>query len=482
MGRFRSLREWVRPVFYLGQNPLSILGAVFTTSSALTLISFWFFEILQARPLAPYAGIVFFLVLPGVFVLGLLLVPLGLLLRRRALRRAGSLPAQYPKVDLHHPVIRRAAALVALATALNVVILGVASYLGIEYMDSAQFCGQTCHTVMQPEYAAYRDSPHSRVACVECHIGEGANWFVRSKISGVRQVFAVSLHTYSTPIPSPVKHLRPARETCERCHWPQRFVGDKLLIRTKFSSDETNTKQQSVLLVKVGGRSGQAKTGIHGRHLDHGSRVSYVATDGRRQVIPVVWYVDDAGKTVEYVSTEVKTTPEQLARGEHRTMDCMDCHNRPSHTFEMPERAVDQAMTAGVISASLPYVKKEAVALLRGTYPDQETAAAKISGGLVDFYRTKYPAIYQAHRAQIEAAADQASAIYRRNVFPSMKVGWGTYPNNIGHDDFLGCFRCHDGSHASKDGRVITQDCDACHAVLAQEESNPKILKDLGLQ
>jgi hypothetical protein len=222
--------------------------------------------------------------------------------------------------------------------------------------------------------------------------------------------------------------------------------------------------------------------GIHGRHLDHGSRVTYIATDAHRQVIPVVRYVDDSGKTVEYVSSDVKTTPEQLARGEHRTMDCMDCHNRPSHTFELPERAVDEAMAAGTIATDLPFVKKEAVALLRATYPDQATAAAKISGGLVDFYRAKYPLIYAAHRGQIEAAADQASAIYRRNVFPAMKVGWGTYPNNLGHEDFLGCFRCHDGSHTSKDGKVITQDCDACHSVLAQEEQNPKILTELGLK
>ncbi|HKB71721.1 MAG TPA: NapC/NirT family cytochrome c [Thermoanaerobaculia bacterium] len=477
------MKTWLRPLVYLGQNPLSILGAVLTTSSAFTLIAFWIFELLQAKPIHPYAGIVFFLILPGIFLAGLVLIPIGLIVRRRALVRAGLLPREYPRIDFHQPILRRAFVLVGVATFLNFLILGTASYLGVEYMDSTQFCGQTCHTVMQPEYAAYRDSPHSRVECVECHIGAGAPWFVRAKISGVRQVFAVALHTYSTPIPSPVEHLRPARETCERCHWPQRFVGDRLVVRTKFTDDENNTKQQTVLLVKVGGgRTGVEGTGIHGRHLDHGSRVSYVATDTHRQVIPVVWYVDDSGKTVEYVSTDVKTTPEQLARGEHRTMDCMDCHNRPSHTFELPERAVDEAMAAGTISATLPFVKKETVALLRASYPDQQTATSKISEGLVDFYRTKYPPVYAAHRAQIEAAADRAGAIYRRNVFPAMKVGWGTYPNNLGHEDFLGCFRCHDGSHASKDGKVITQDCDACHAVLAQEETNPKILTDLGLK
>lgn len=254
-------KTWLRPIVFLGQNSISVLGAVLTTSSALTLLAFWIFELLQTRPIHPYAGIVFFLILPGVFLAGLILMPIGLLARRHKLRRAGQLPREYPRIDLRHPVLRRAAILVGTATILNFLIMGTASYLGVEYMDSAQFCGRTCHTVMQPEYTAYLDSPHSRVDCVECHIGAGAPWFVRAKISGVRQVFAVSLHTYSTPIPSPVEHLRPARETCERCHWPQRFVGDKLIVHTKFATDEKNSRTQDVLVVKVGGRTWQGESG-----------------------------------------------------------------------------------------------------------------------------------------------------------------------------------------------------------------------------
>jgi hypothetical protein len=478
----RSVRGWLRPAVYLGRNPVTLLGAVLTTSAGLTMIGFWMLEVLYARALPPYAGIIIYLILPGVFVLGLVLIPTGVAWQRWKLKRAGTLPRDYPKIDLRHPTLRRAAVLITVATGLNVLILGTASYLGVEYMDSTQFCGKSCHSVMAPEYTAYLDSPHSRVACVECHIGQGAPWFVRAKISGVRQVFAVTLKTYSTPIPSPVKHLRPARETCERCHWPQRFVGDRLIVHTKFASDATNSKTQDVLLVKIGGRTLQGGVGIHGRHLDHASRVTYIATDARRQVIPVVRYVDDSGKTIEYVSTDVKTTPQQLELGEHRTMDCMDCHNRPSHTFEMPDRAVDRAMADGRISADLPFVKKQAVALLKASYPDRDTASAKISEGIVSFYRAMYPDVYRSHRSQIEAAGDQARDIYMRNVYPAMKIGWGTYPNNIGHEDFLGCFRCHDGSHQSKDGKVITQDCDACHAVLAQDEANPKILTELGMK
>lgn len=480
MSRF-SERPGVRTAVYLGQNRLTEAGVVLTTSAAVTLIAFWIYLIVQARPVHPYTGIVFFLILPGVFLLGLVLIPIGIWLRFRKLRAKGELPAEYPKVDLRSPFLRRAVILVGLLTFANFAIMGAASYKGVEYMDSAQFCGQTCHTVMEPEYAAYVDSPHSRVSCVECHIGPGAPWFVKAKISGVRQVFAVALKTYSRPIPSPVHDLRPARDTCEHCHWPQKFTGDKFLVRTKYADDEKNTPSTSVLLLKIGGRTAEGLVGIHGRHLSDAERIEYVSTDGRRQVIPLVTYIDDAGKKIEYVSTETKLTTEQLTNAERRKMDCMDCHNRPTHAFDMPDRAVDKAMSEGRISTKLPFVKREAVAALKATYPDRATASQKIPAAIGDFYRTKYPSVFQNDRAGVETAAEKVKAIYLRNIFPEMGVTWGSHPNNIGHEDFLGCFRCHDGKHKSSDGKVIADDCESCHQVLALEEEEPKILADLGL-
>lgn len=476
------LSHWYRPFFFLSHNTITLAGAVLTTSSAFTLLAFWVVEILRGGPIHPYTGIVFFLILPGFFVAGLVLIPLGVLLRRRKLRAKGELPVEYPQVDLRDPVLRRGFIWVGSLTFINFVILGTATYRGVEYMDSTQFCGQTCHSVMEPEYTAFLGSPHARVGCVGCHIGPGAPWFVRSKLSGVRQVFAVNFKTYSRPIPSPVRELRPARETCEQCHWPQKFHGDKFLVRTKYSDDEANTPLTTVLVLKIGGRTWQGLVGIHGRHLDATERISYIATDDRRQVIARVNYIDDDGKTVVYDSTDVQVTPELLAKGEQRTMDCMDCHNRPTHAFEMPERAVDAAMSAGRVSPTLPYIKKQAVAALRAEYPDRDTAKSKIASSLMDFYRTSYPDVYQNHRAQVETAIQNIQQIYARNVFPQMKITWGTYPNNIGHEDFLGCFRCHDGLHQSKDGKVIQQDCSTCHNILAMEETNPKVLADLGLQ
>jgi NapC/NirT cytochrome c family, N-terminal region len=475
-------RQWAQPIYFLGQNPVTLTGAVITTSTALTTIAFWFYDIFLPGPPHPYIGLLVFLILPGIFVLGLLLVPIGIWLRRRSLRASGTLPGIYPAVDLGLPAVRRTAEWVAFATVVNLLIIATASYRGVEYMDSTNFCGTTCHTVMAPEYAAYQNSPHSRVACVECHIGPGAGWFVRSKVSGLRQVVAVTLHTYARPIPSPVKYLRPARETCEQCHWPQRFTGDKFLVNTSYKDDEKNTPQTDVLLLKVGGRTGQGSVGIHGHHLADGARIRYISTDAERQTIPVVYFTNDQGKTTEFVSTDDKSTQQQLDKGEHRTMDCVDCHNRPTHTFELPENAVDKQMSLGRISPELPFIKKKAVELLKVNYPTRDVARQNIVAELNNFYRMNYPQIYQTRRTPVQQAGDEVTAIYLRNIFPEMRVTWGVHPNNLGHNDSPGCFRCHDGSHTSADGQTITNDCSACHQVLASGEENPKVLTDLGMK
>src|SRR6202166_2955234 len=398
------IRDWAQPIYFLGQNPITLTGAVITTSTALTTIAFWFYDIFLPGPPHPYIGLLVFLILPGIFVLGLLLIPLGIWLRRRGLRESGTLPGVYPAIDLGLLVVRRTLEWGGLATMLNLLIIGTASYRGVQYMDSVSFCGTTCHTVMAPEYTAYQNSPHSRVECVECHIGPGAGWFVRSKLSGLRQVAAVTFHTYSRPIPSPVKYLRPARETCEQCHWPQRFTGNKFLVNTSYKDDEKNTPQTDVLLLKIGGRTWQGNVGIHGHHLADNARIRYISTDPERMTIPVVDYTDDQGKTTEFISTDAKATKEQLDKGEHRVMDCVDCHNRPTHAFDLPENAVDKQMSTGHIRPELPYIRKKAIEVLKVNYSARDVAQQSIKEELNKFYRTNSLQIYQTRRALVEQA------------------------------------------------------------------------------
>jgi hypothetical protein len=295
--------KWARPLVFLGDNPLTLTGTVLTTGSALTMLGFWALEVLQFRHVHPYAGIILFMVLPAVFVVGLLLIPLGIYLRRRRLRATGQLPPEYPTIDLNTRLLQRGVLLVAAATVLNVAILSTAAYKGVEYMDSTSFCGEACHTVMQPEHTAYVGSSHARVSCTECHIGEGATWFVRSKLSGARQVLAVARGSYSRPIPSPVKHLRPARETCETCHLPQKFVGDKLLVRTKYQDDEKNTPLVTVLLMRIGGRGPNGAAGIHGRHLPSSSRRPSSSP------LPSSWPRASGDRWTAWIVTTARRTP-----------------------------------------------------------------------------------------------------------------------------------------------------------------------------
>jgi hypothetical protein len=449
----------------LFRNTLSIAGATLATTGAVLFLIVFLLDLFGYHT-NPYIGILFFLVFPGVFLFGLALIPIGIWIERRR-RAAGHAPShpQWPRIDLNDPRKRAVVFAVLILTITNVVVVSLAAYRGIEFMDSVSFCGEVCHEVMEPEFVAYQDGPHSRVTCVQCHIGPGAPWFVRSKLSGTRQVFAVLLNSHERPIPSPVDNLRPARDTCEQCHWPEKFHGDKVEVVREYAEDEQNSETTTTLQIHVGGGSEKLgiATGIHW-HMNVANEIEYIATDEKRQVIPYVRMRDRFGRVKEFVVEGV--TAAELEAGERRRMDCMDCHNRPSHPFApSAERAVDDAMALGQISPKLPFAKREAVAALKDAYADQQAAADAIAERLRGFYRASYTEIYNSRRQEVEQAVTATQALYRRNVFPSMRVGWGTYPNNIGHMAFPGCFRCHDDSHKASDGSAIRQECDLCHTI-----------------
>jgi hypothetical protein len=464
---------WLKPIVYLANNWLSLIGVIVVTTATV----FWLFLLpttLAGETHNPYIGILAFLVLPGVFFMGLFLIPIGIVLKQRRERRGLSYPAHFPPLTWRNPDLRRLATFILATTFVNIVIASNLTYSAVTYMDTVTFCGQTCHTVMQPEFTAYQNSPHSRVECVSCHIGPGAGWFVRSKLSGVGQVFAVTFNTYERPIPTPVRNLRPARETCEACHWPQKYGEDRVRVINKFADDEANTRTKTVLLLKIGG--GNHGIGIHGTHLGPGVTIRYAHADETRQTIPWIEYSGPGRKTV-YAAADAKTAGLPV-----REMDCMDCHNRPSHSLELPERAMDAALNTGAVSPSLPFMKKTALEILKKPYASREAAAAAIPAEVERFYREKYPQIWQQRQAEVSKSGQGVLAVWSRNIFPAMKITWGTYPNNIGHTDFPGCFRCHDGAHNSSGGKSITQDCNACHNLLAMDEAQPKILSDLGIE
>jgi NapC/NirT cytochrome c family protein len=409
---------------------LRLAGAVLTTVSAVLFLVVFFADLFGLHT-NPYLGVIFFLILPGLFVLGLVLFAIG------------HWPASWPRIDLNNPAHRTTFLIVSILTLVNIVIVSMAAYRGIEYVDSVAFCGQVCHTVMQPEFVAHQTGSHANVKCIDCHAGPGAMSFASAKAAGTRRVLAVLRGTYATPIVPEPKQLPMAVQTCEQCHSSARFRGERIQRIVEYADNEKNAPSETKLKVDL--------RRVH-THIEKG--IEFVATDKTRQTIPYVRMKEADGSWREYTAgpppQPAAASARQPAQGsEWRRLDCMDCHNRPSHAIApTPDRAVNDAMTAGVIPVSLPFVHREAIRALKAGNP----------AALRDFYRS-------GPRDQVDRAVAGVQDIYRRNVFPSMNVTFGSYPNNIGHIDSPGCFRCHDDDHKSKDGRKIGQDCETCHAI-----------------
>jgi NapC/NirT cytochrome c family, N-terminal region len=446
----------------LARHPLSISGAVITTASAVGFIALTI-ALLAGLLTNPYAGLVTFVALPLVFILGLLLIPAGMWLQARALRRDPTAVADWPVVDLRKPRTRRVAWLIAVLTAINAVIVLVAGYGTLHWMESPGFCGQVCHTPMHPQFTAWQAASHATVACVACHIGEGAGAFVHYKLAGVRQLAHVITNHYPRPIRG-IADMRPGLETCGACHVPTRDMGDRLRLFREYADDEANSVTTSALQVHVGGPGQPTPSGraIHW-HADPRVRIEYVTTDNMRETIPYVKVTDARGQVREYTVEGASAT--QLASAQRRQMDCIDCHNVVGHRISpSAEKAVDAAIAAGEISHSLPFVRREGVKLLSGEYPTQDAGLQTIDRELRGFYQAEGQ---RADQRLVQQAVAALQTVYARNVFPVMKVTWGVYPDHLGHIASAGCFRCHDGGHTAKDGGVISADCEYCHRDVA---------------
>jgi len=451
-------------------NTLSIAGAAIALVVSVTLVAF-LVVIATVGESNPYIGIFVYMVLPIALAIGVLLIPIGMLRRRRRiLRHLDELPPQWPQLDLNRPTHRHAFFVVILGTGLLSLVSVVGGYQAYHFTESVEFCGTTCHVVMKPEHVAYGNSPHARVSCAECHVGSGAGWYAKSKLSGAYQVYATLRNIYPRPIPTPVKNLRPAQETCEECHWPEKFFGAQQRQYNHYMYDDSTTHWPINLLIKTGGgdpKTGQT-AGIHW-HMNIGTKVEYIARDERRQDIPWIRITDRVtGRVTVYQDEDEPLSEEEIAAATMRQMDCMDCHNRPSHKFRSPDYAIDQALLTGQISATLPEIKRIAVESMVGDYATEEEAHRAIATRIPDAYREAYPEVFDSRRVEIDAAVLATQKQFSQNIFPEMKVNWLGYPDNIGHFIFPGCMRCHNGKKKSEDGWVIGRDCTSCHVILRQ--------------
>ena len=330
-----------------------------------------------------------------------------------------------------------------------------------DYTNSPPFCGETCHT-MPPEYSAYQLSPHSRVACVECHIGREfiGNQIFR-KAGDVKHVIAVTFNTYEYPIRA--KGMRPAPEICEKCHSPEKFSDDSLRVKERYTPDGQNTPYSIYLVLKTGGGSKRVGLG-RGIHWHIENEVQFLSTDELDQNIPYIRVTNDDGSIDEYVDIESGFNTSSVNEEDLKTMDCISCHNRISHTIPFPEQSMDNALSRGVIAADIPDIRRIGAEILSQEYANQEQALDAIAN-LESYYETTFPDFYATNQQKVTEAITEIQNIYTLSVFKDQEINWATHPNNVGHEDSPGCFRCHDGKHLNENDEAIRLECNLCHSI-----------------
>jgi len=449
-----------RSVFLATRHWVSALGVALATFAAISFLVILALEIAGMK-VGNYAGLISYLLLPLIFIIGLLLVPIGLRLRRR---REASGEAGFPVLDFNDARLRTIALLVFVLTILNLMIVSIATYKGLEVMETDRFCGGTCHKVMQPEAVAHSVTTHSSVHCVDCHIGEGAAHFAKAKLNGARQAVEFIFDSYSRPVPQPTPV---ASEICTNCHDPGRSVPDRLHIRRSYDDSEKTVEKVTIFRTIIGGfRDGKWK----GAHAHNGLKIRYLG-DSKRTTISEIEVRRPDGTRDRFVSKESKA-PEGGA--EWSEMGCTDCHNRPAHRFSKPETVVDDALARGAIDKGLPYIRREALAVLKASYPSHAAARTEIPAALTASYAKLDQALDGGAKAKVQTAGKLLAEDWSRNNFPDMKIGWGTYVDFFQHD---GCWRCHDKKHVNAKGDAVAQNCSgACHEVIADHEEKPEAL------
>ena len=451
------------------KNLLTIAGTTIAIVSLLIIILLFFIStFIDANNSS--LGIFIYMVLPALMVFGLILIPIGMIRAKRKEKKRIVGAPEYPLWDFNKPSTRNAAAIFLVGTICLAILSSIGSFQAFNITESNEFCGKLCHMTMKPEYTAYQNSPHSRVKCVECHVGSGAGWYVRSKATGLYQVYAVLTNQIPHPIETPIQNLRPAMETCEHCHWPQKFYDRKQKNKISYLADENTTAWNVQLQMKTSAsNSAQGiAQGIHW-HINPNVKIEYIASRSDRERIPWVKYTNlKTGEETIFEDSEEKLTKLQHDTLETRRMDCIDCHNRPSHNYEAPQNFIDELITAGKIPRELPDVKIVAMNILNKDYTSTDSALLTIKTQVFDYYKSKYPNLLEPKKKEIEQTISGIQEGYSQNFFPEMGVKWTIHPNHLGHMETNGCFRCHNDTHKSVSGKVITRDCNLCHEIVAQ--------------
>jgi NapC/NirT cytochrome c family, N-terminal region len=452
------------------KNWLTIIGSIIAIINLLIIIILFIVSTIFQKG-NTYLGLFIYIILPGFMLLGLILIPIGMIIKRRRMNRETDLGKnRLPLIDLNDIRHRNAFVVFTISTIVVLFLSTFGSFQAYHFTESVEFCGKLCHKVMEPEHTAYQKSPHANVTCVECHVGSGADWYVKSKLSGLYQVYAVLTKTYPEPIPTPLHDLRPARETCEKCHWPQKFYARTLQTNKYFLTDSTNTEWDVMLQMKTGPEySGLGyKEGIHW-HINPAVKIEYISDNDKREKITYVKYTNKTtGEITIYRNNENPVSDSLISASFIRTMDCIDCHNRPSHNYNSPPVYINKVLLNGSVSKDIPFIKKVAMEVLKQTFTNRDTALMIIRDSITKFYKSDYKGYFLKNGNFIDNSIAGIQKAFSENTFPGMKVTYDAYPEHIGHLESEGCFRCHNNNFKSESGRTITRDCNLCHSIVGQ--------------
>jgi hypothetical protein len=453
-----------------GRNWITIIGSLIAAVNLLLIIVLFLISTILNKN-ETNLGLFIYIILPGFLLLGLIMIPLGIIISRKKRISSGQDDLKkLPTVDLNNPKHRKAFIVFTIVTVIILFLSTYGSFEAYHLTESVEFCGTLCHKVMEPEYTAYQNSSHANVACVECHVGSGASWYVKSKLSGLHQVYAVATKTYPSPIETPLHDLRPARETCEKCHWPQKFYARNLHTNKYYLADSLNSEWNITLQMKIGPEYVGLgfKEGIHW-HINPNTNIEYISENDKRELITYVRYTNKAtGEVTIYRNPDIEISDSTISASSARTMDCIDCHNRPSHKYDSPPVYFDKAMLTNEISQGIPFVKRTAMGILRNNFSDKDTALMQIRDGIINYYKTDFSEYFKNNSAKIDSSVTALQQAYSRNTFPGMKVSYDVYPNHIGHLEVEGCFRCHNDAFKSENGRRISKECNLCHTIIGQ--------------
>jgi nitrate/TMAO reductase-like tetraheme cytochrome c subunit len=454
------------------RNWLTIIGTIIASINLLLIILLFIISTIFDQG-STNLGLFIYIILPGFLLLGLLLIPIGMHFERKRKRKSKKEDPdkkRLPFIDLNDPRHRNAFVIFTITTIVFLFLTTLGSFEAFHITESVEFCGTLCHQVMEPEYTAYQNSPHANVTCVDCHVGSGASWYVKSKLSGLHQVYAVLTNTYPRPIETPLHDLRPARETCEKCHWPQKFYARTLQTNKYFLTDSANSEWDIMLQMKTGPEySGLGyKEGIHW-HINPAVNIEYISDNDKRENITYVKYTNKTtGEVTLYRNADNAVSDSLIAAAHTRTMDCIDCHNRPSHNYNSPPVYFNKALLSGTVSKNIPFVKKVAMGILRQTFSDKDSALMIIKDSIISYYKSQYSDFYNNNNELINNSASSIQKEFSQNTFPRMKVTYDNYPEHIGHLETDGCFRCHNDAFKSDNGHTITKNCNLCHTIVGQ--------------